>query len=168
MGKSGSAPSWQFMLTQFQKSAYITDIPTNYICLISAIWEDPGDGARLRRYAVTWYNAAGTGTTVQLPDADIPVDRLFTVKCVIEYNGANSTIDLTIDNYKFDTITANFTSMAAIGSVGFGPYNGIHMLMEDAINSYPIYMGKQYIGDVPLSSIPIKQLKHYYTMQEVA
>jgi len=168
MEKNGSAPSFIFNFIQFQKSNYITDIGSNYILQVNGIWEDPGAGARLRRYRITWYDSSAVAHNIDFPDADIPTNRKFTVKVHVLINGASSKINVTIDGEVFDEVTADFTGVANIASVGAGPYNGVHQAIKTGSDSYAIYMGKQYVGDTALSSIPIKQLKHYYSMQEVA
>jgi hypothetical protein len=149
MNADHSSPGFQFSLIQFQSSALITDSSANWIAIIQAIWEDPGDGARVRRYRTSWYNAAGVVTNVDMDDADIPLDREFVVKAEIEYDGANSIIKAWIDGVQVTNIVnADFTGKAAIASVMAFPYNGVHQSMKDATNSYAVYMGTQYVGDV--------------------
>jgi len=152
MNDDHSSPGPSFSLLQFQSTGLITDSAANYIALIQAIWEDPGDGARLRRYQTTWYNAVGAPTSVAMTDADIPLDREFVVDAYIKYNDANSIITVSIDGVEVANITnADFTGKAAIASVMAFPYNGVHQSIKDGTDSYAVYMGEQYVGDVAYS-----------------
>ncbi len=167
MSKTHSSPSLEFSLFQFQTTNNTTDIPANYIALVQAQWNDPGDGARLRTFRVYWYNAAGSQTIVPMDAVDIPIGREFTVECEIEYAGASSKIQVWLDGVRIANIeNANFTGKSNIASVQFFPYNGIHLDMVDASNSYAVYLGKQYVGDERYVETSLKSRRDVNILQK--
>jgi hypothetical protein len=145
--EDGTSPGPGYMLLMAQRSVNLSATGADYIFSVEC---QHTEGA-INRWKVTWYNAAGTGTVVNMTGAGtaIPTNRAFKVRAYVKYADAASIIQVWIDGVQVaDISNANFTSKSPIKVAGFGLWQGTHIEAFDADTAPNNYfaIGKSYVG----------------------